>query len=227
MSQLIYTSFQDVLFPPTDLFGTDESLRTLHLRTTRRFKIATKQDIRQIPIVVFDFETTGLNPGSDRIIEIGAIKLQGFEEATQFHALIDPEMLISPEIEKITGISQSMVQGQATIQDKLPEFLEFIDGSLLVAHNAEFDMGFLRKNASDLGTQLDWDCFCSLKLARSVLPHLESKSLDSLATHYQLQFEARHRSIGDCKVTAKVLAKMLAEAAPDIYHWQSLQPFSV
>ena len=107
------------------------------------------------------------------------------------------------------------------------DFFRFIDGAILVAHNADFDWAFLRNGAARLGYQLSWPCFCTLKLARALLPQLESKNLDSLAKHFSLDFEARHRAIGDCKVTHGVLMGLLTGATPPLITWQDLQPYAV
>src|SRR5690606_7029854 len=101
-------------------------------------------------------------------------------------SFVDPGIAISPEVMKLTGISNEMLAGAPSVANIMPQFLDFISGGLLIAHNAEFDMAFLKRNCLDLGIQLDWDCFCSLKMARQLLPDLESKSLDMLAKHYQL-----------------------------------------
>lgn len=227
MSQLAYTGFQEILFPPQKGSGSGDGSENLSLRSTRRFRMGLSQDIRRVPMVVFDFETTGLNAAADRIIEIGAVRLENFEFKDQFQALVNPQMPLSPEVEKLTGITNDMLAGAPLLPDVLPGFLEFIGGGFLVAHNAEFDMAFLSKNCLDHGIILDWDCFCSLKAARQMLPELESKGLDSLARHYELSFEARHRSIGDCKVTAAVLERMLQEQETSFYRWSQLQPFTV
>ncbi len=225
MSQLAYTSFQEIFYPLHSQELSQQS-EHLHLQSTRRFRIASTRDIRQIPIIVFDFETTGLSASSDRIIEMGAIRIENFQFAGEFQSFVKPGIPVSPEVIRLTGIDNDMLKDAPTISEALPRFLDFIAGSLLVAHNAEFDMGFLKKNCRDQGISLDWDCFCSLKMARQLLPELESKSLGALAEHYQLTFEARHRSIGDCKVTAAVLERMLSMDA-EKYIWQQLQQFTV
>ena len=134
---------------------------------------------------------------------------------------------LSAIVLKLTGISNEMLENQPSIDSALPKFLKFIEGSILVAHNATFDMAFLKAEVYRLGFDLEWSAFCSLKLARELLPELESKSLDSLAKHYQLEFEARHRSIGDVKVTIEFLEKILAEKGQHLSTWKDLKAFQV
>ena len=94
----------------------------------------------------------------------------------------------------------------------LPKHWDFITGSVLIAHNAEFDFAFLKASCSECGYELEsWPCYCTLKMARTLHPELESKSLDSLANMYELTFDARHRSVGDALVTKDVLIKFLKE----------------
>ncbi|GMA59047.1 hypothetical protein GCM10025858_35500 [Alicyclobacillus sacchari] len=92
--------------------------------------------------VIFDTETTGLNAREDTLIEIAAVKVQGGEIVDTYASLIDPERPISPKITELTGISNDMVKGQPKLEDVLPAFREFVQGAILVAHNAEFDVGF-------------------------------------------------------------------------------------
>ena len=96
-----------------------------------------------------------------------------------------------------------------------------------MAHNAAFDAGFINQACQRLDIELSWPVFCSLKLARDLLPDLERKNLDTLAEHYGLSFESRHRSIGDVKVTTGVLLEMLQNEGEHIVSWQDMAPFTV
>lgn len=162
------------------------------------------------PIVVFDFETTGLDVRRARIIEIGAIKYVGQKEVARFSQLINPGIPVSAEITRITGITQSMLTGMPPMQDVLPAFHDFLRGSVGVAHNAEFDVGMLFHESNRLGITCDYTILCTLRMARALVK-IERRNLDSLANHYGLTFESRHRSIGDILVTAGVLWKILEE----------------
>ena len=223
MSDISYSMFQDVLFPPTDT-GTAAG-KSLTLARIVRYSPQLTSNINEIPIIVFDFETTGLDTKNDYLIEIGALKTVGGKIVEEYSTLISPPIEINDTIISITGITRDMLQGQPTIQEKLPEFLEFIEGGILAAHNADFDYPFLKNVCEREGIQLDWPTFCTLKMARHMLPELESKSLDALAEYFDLTFESRHRSIGDCKVTSAVLQSMLRMEESTSRQWQSLENY--
>jgi len=172
-------------------------------------KFHERDVLDQLPMVVFDFETTGLDTRTAKIIEIGAIKFIGQKEVARFSQLINPCVKLHPEIIRVTGISDSMLVDQPKIDQVLPAFHEFLMGSLGVAHNAEFDVGMLYHESYRLGITCDYTVICTLKMARALV-QIERRNLDALATHFGLSFESRHRSIGDILVTAGVLWKMLA-----------------
>jgi len=227
MSELLkHTMFYDVLFP-SDISKTNETAAAdLTLQKVLRYRLDHDANLMKTPIVIFDFETTGLDTRDDHIVEIGAIKYIDFKPVDEFSTLVTSPIPLSSTITALTGISNEMLEGQPEIGDVLPEFMSFFSGCLLAAHNAEFDMGFLKSASQRLGYQIDWPCFCTLKLARVLLPQLESKNLDTLAKHYNLQFEARHRSVGDVKVTGSVLKHMLEDEGGAIKLWQDLQPIA-
>jgi len=226
MPQLEHSMFYDVFFGQAEHEDHNQQA-DLQLQKVLRFSPSLKTSIKSSRLVVFDFETTGLDSEIDQIIEIGALLVEGGKPVQEFSTLVKPTVELEDTITKITGITKSMLADKPAIEDVLPEFLRFFDGSILVAHNAEFDMGFLRKASALQGYQIDWPCFCTLKLARQLLPDLESKNLDTLAEHYNLSFEARHRSIGDCKVTSSVLHALLREEGEHLKSWQDFEPFYV
>ena len=226
MSQLQHSMFYDVLFPSqNDQAG--ETPEDLALAKVLRFTAPRSATLSTTNLVIFDFETTGLDYENDRIIEIGGLKIVNGKMEDEFSTLIKPDIELPVEASKITGITPEMLADQPSIEEKLPEFLQFIEGCILVAHNADFDMSFLRNSARRLGYRLEWPSFCTLRLARLLLPDLESKNLDTLAAHYNLQFEARHRSIGDCKVTSAVLQSLLSNEGAHLTTWNDLQPFAI
>lgn len=227
MSELLRYSMLHQVFFPVDAEQDANEAADLRLQRVLRHGLSGQAKVRDIPLVVFDFETTGLDMVSDRIIEIGALKILNGQIVDQFSTFIDPEIPLPAVATKITGITPDMLVGQPKIDAMLPQFMKFFAGALLIAHNAEFDMGFLTRSAQRQGIELHWPCFCTLKLARGLLPQLESKNLDTLANHYQLTFEARHRSIGDCKVTWGVLQRMWAQEGGHLVTWQDMAPFSV
>ena len=175
------------------------------------------------PFVVFDFETTGLDTRNARIIEIGAIKYIGKKEVARFSQLINPNQALSSDITRITGIDDSMLVGKPQMQDVLPQFHDFLRGSIGVAHNAEFDLGMLYHESNRLGISCDYTVICTLKLARAFVK-IESRNLDALSKHFGLEFESRHRSIGDILVTAQVLWKILEEH-PELQTMAHLAPY--
>jgi DNA polymerase III epsilon subunit family exonuclease len=219
--------FQEVLFPRSSNAAHEDGDAGLMLQRVLFFKPRTSVRLSEANLVVFDFETTGLDANSDRIIEIGALKVQGSTVIDEFHTLVKPDVPLSPQASRITGITAAMLQDQPMLGAVLSNFFRFIEGSILCAHNAEFDWAFLRNSASRLGYQLSWPCFCTLKMARALLPQLESKNLDTLAKHYQLEFEARHRSIGDCKVTHAVFDRLLTASPEPLMSWGDLAPYAV
>lgn len=224
-TQLAHSMFQDVLFPPeTEETDQDSSLR---LRQLKRFVPEPHWPLTETPLIIFDLETTGLDPKTDRIIEIGAQKLVGFEVVDEFSTLVSTQFELTPDVVKLTGITPDMLEGQPSIDDVLPRFLQFIDGGILVAHNAEFDLSMIRAACSRMNVDLEWPCFCTVKMARELLPDLVNKKLDTLAEHYDLTFESRHRSIGDVKVTAGVLQALLEREGTHLRQWSDMSQFVV
>ena len=186
-------------------------------------RFAADEPIKNLPLVIFDFETTGLDTRSARIIEIGAIKYQDRKEVDRFSHLIQPGIPINQEITRITGINDAMLEGKPNFETILPQFHDFIRGCAGIAHNAEFDIGMLFHESNRLGISCDYTIFCSLKMARALVK-VERRSLDALAQHYGLSFEDRHRSIGDILVTAQVFWRMLDEN-PSLKIISDLSPY--
>jgi len=152
--------------------------------------------------VVLDFETTGLRAGSDKIIQIGAVKYIGHNREDTMYLLINPEQYISPTITRITGIKNEDVQDAPTIDEVAHDLIEFIEGLPLVAHNAPFDMGFLY--ALDKITPIpEYTVIDTVKLARKVIRETPNHKLGTLAQYLQLEHNA-HDALGDCLVTAEI-----------------------
>ncbi|MEZ4742209.1 MAG: exonuclease domain-containing protein [Bdellovibrionota bacterium] len=223
--ELAYSLFHDVLLPKIAV--EDKSMKTLSLRRSIRHSVSPNFKLADATYVVFDFETTGLDYNRDRIIEIGAQKIKGKKVIGEISTLIHTEMEIPKVVQELTGITPNMLVGQPPIDEFLPKFLDFMHGSILVAHNAEFDLSFLSAECSRLGIDIEWPVFCTLKLSRELLPDLERKNLDTLAEFYNLTFESRHRSIGDVKVTASVLQEMLKNEGDYMEYWRDMEPFTV
>lgn len=226
MTLLSHSIFQDVIHPPAANDDDDGSGRVFKLRRLKRYVPPLELPFRETALIVFDLETTGLDHEADRIIEIGAHKLLGGKLIDQFEVLVRTDVERTEQNIQLTGITSEMLADQPAIEEVLPRFLDFIEGGILVAHNAEFDIGMIRAAASRLGIDIEWPCFCTLKMAQKLLPDLERRNLDTLAERYGLTFEARHRAIGDIKVLTGVLSAMLDNEARHLTTWGSLKDFA-
>lgn len=162
--------------------------------------------------VVVDLETTGGSAGADEITEIGAVKVRGGEVLGEFATLINPGRAIPPHIVQITGITTAMVYQAPRISEVLPSFLEFARGSVLVAHNAGFDMSFLKTAAERCGLQWTFTRpLCTVKLARRILHRDEAPSvkLSALADLFRIPHRPTHRALDDARATVDVLHALL------------------
>ena len=168
-------------------------------------------------LVVLDFETTGLSATSgDRIVEVGAARYSEAALVQEFESLVNPLRPISPGASRVNRLTDQMVAGAPTIDRVLPELLEFVGKSTIVAHNAQFDLSFLECALSDLGlAPIMNDTVCTLRLARTVIPWLRSYSLDSLVRSLRLDVDVRHRALADVHATWELLRALLSAAAAD------------
>lgn len=157
--------------------------------------------------VVFDIETTGFSSVNHRIIEIGAVKLKGGEVVDRFSSFVDPGVPVPYKITELTGITDAMVIGQPKISKVIVDFLEFIRGSILVAHNAYFDVGFIRKNAKDYGLSFDNPIVDTVPMARFLYRDLKRHKLDVLAKHLGISMGNHHRAVDDAMTTVSILLK--------------------
>lgn len=167
-------------------------------------------EFRDTNFTVFDFETTGLYPyAGDRICEVGAIKVdRAGRIAEKFHTLVDPRRPISYGAYRVNGITDAMVRGQPTIDEVLPKFMSFITGTVLVAYNAGFDLGFLEYALGRDGDSLkSYNVIDVLKLARRVFPGLERYNLGSVSHSLGICMTTEHRAMADVFATWKVFAK--------------------
>ena len=165
------------------------------------------------PIIVLDFETTGLNPFADRIIEIGAVKLHGGQVVDSFSMLVDPEIPLSAKVIQITKIQDYMLKDQPRAAQALPKLMEFIGGSPLAAHNAEFDMAFLRAELARLNLSFDLPELDTLAFAQKLYPDMKRYNLASLCKALGISLKNAHRAVNDATATAQCLAIMLQQAA--------------
>ena len=169
--------------------------------------------LRDVTFVVVDLETTGATPASCRITEIGAVKVRGGQVLGEFQTLVNPRTAIPPFIAVLTGITDRMVAGAPRLDQALPAFLEFSRGAVLVAHNAPFDLGFLRAGCEGLG--LTWPAPASVdtaRLARRVLTRDEAPNckLATLARLFRAEVTPCHRALADAQATVDVLHGLLA-----------------
>nr|WP_281168953.1 PolC-type DNA polymerase III [Effusibacillus pohliae] len=164
------------------------------------------------PYVVFDTETTGLNAAENTLIEIAAVKMKGSEILEEWTTLIDPEMEISPKITELTGITNEMVNGQPKLAEALPKFREFVGDAVLVAHNAEFDLGFISVCASRIGMP-KWTnpVLDTLPLARKLYPSEKNYKLKTLTQKFGVELVNHHRALDDTVALAKVFQHMLKD----------------
>jgi DNA polymerase-3 subunit epsilon len=157
--------------------------------------------------VVVDLETTGFSPARDRVIEIGAVAVEGGGIVEEFHSLIDPGRTVPGQAQRVHGITDEMLRGQPLPDEILPDFHRFIGQSRLVAHNAPFDLGFLRGEFARLGFGLANRYHCTLQLSRRALPSLPNHRLETVARHLfgRLDDKERlHRALADARLTARV-----------------------
>lgn len=178
--------------------------------------------------VVFDIETTGLSKETESITEIGAVKVVDGKIIDRFSTFVNPERPIPAEITKLTGITNEMVADAPVITEILPKFLEFCQDAVLVAHNANFDTGFIRLNAErKCGIEVKNTVLDTLELSRSLLPELKKHKLDIICEQLGVSLEGHHRAVNDAEATAEVFLKfidMLVEK--EIYKVDDINVFS-
>ncbi|MFH0886830.1 MAG: exonuclease domain-containing protein [bacterium] len=180
------------------------------LRRARKSISPDAMDLNHLTFTIVDIETTGLEPTKHEIIEIGAIKLLPTKGIEKFQELISPIGDVPEEIEKFTGITRDMLIGKPSIVDVLPKFLEFIEDSILVAHNAEFDLSFLKHYTyKALNKEINNHNLCTVRLSRVLLPHLENHKLHTLASYFHINVENRHRAMGDAELTLQSWLKIM------------------
>ena len=168
--------------------------------------------------VVFDIETTGFSPVNNKIIEIGAVKIQQGEITDRFSVFVNPGVPIPFEIEKLTSINDSMVMDAPPIEVILPQFLDFCQDAVLVAHNANFDMSFIMENAKRQGLSRKFTFVDTLGIARVLLTHQAKHTLDAVAKTLSISLENHHRAVDDAECTAHIFLKfsaMLRERGAD------------
>ena len=176
--------------------------------------------------VVVDLETTGLYPSQDRIREIGAVKVLDGEVTDTFCMFADPQMKIPERIRELTGITQEMVEGQPTPAEAVRAFLDFCGEQDLMGHNLIFDYSFLKHQAADQKIPFEKNGIDTLKIARILLPDLESRSLTNLCGYFQIDRAHAHRAYHDALATHELyqhLVRIAEEGQERIFQPKQLQ----
>ena len=158
---------------------------------------------------VLDLETTGLSAKTEKITEIGIMKIQNGEVVDEFCEFVNPEKPIPKRVQEVTNITDEMVANSPTIDVLFPKVLDFIKDSVLVAHNASFDIGFLKNVAKNLGYKFDYTYVDTLPLARKLYPELKKHKLGKIAEHLKIKVEVAHRALDDVDTTVKILKEMM------------------
>ena len=159
--------------------------------------------------VVFDLETTGFSPSKNQIIEIGAVKVVNGSITERFSTFVNPKVPIPFEIEQLTSINDDMVLDAPTIDEILPKFMEFCQDAVMVAHNADFDMSFIKHNCSALGLECEKTVLDTVALSRVLLPALNRFKLDTVAKALNVSLAHHHRAVDDAACTAEIFVRLV------------------
>ena len=159
--------------------------------------------------VVFDLETTGFSPLTSKIIEIGAVRVENGVITDRFSTFVNPKVPIPYRIENLTGINDQMVLEAPTIDVVLPQFMEFCQDAVMVAHNAAFDMSFIEHNCMELGIQREFTYVDTVGMARFLLPGLNRFKLDTVAKALHVSLENHHRAVDDAGCTAEIFVRFV------------------
>lgn len=179
------------------------------LISLRHWEVADP-DLAEVPFVALDLETTGARAGSGKITEVGAVRIEGFQEVRHFGTLVNPMRPIPPMISRITGITQSMVADAPRIEEVMPSLMEFLEGAVVVAHNAPFDVGFLNYELQRLkGRRLGEGAIDTLPLARALAPGLPNYRLQTVAEALGSPVGACHRALADAQAAGYVFVTLV------------------
>ena len=159
--------------------------------------------------VVFDLETTGFSAAKNKIIEIGAVKVVNGSITERFSTFVNPKVPIPYEIEQLTHITDDMVLDAPMIHEILPQFMEFCQNAVMVAHNADFDMSFIRHNCDLLGLECEKTVLDTVALARVLLPSLNRFKLNTIAKALNISLENHHRAVDDAACTAEIFVRLV------------------
>ena len=176
--------------------------------------------------VAFDLETTGLSSVNDRIIEIGAVLIKNGQEVDRFQTFVDPQRKLERKIVDLTGITDEMLVGAPLIEEVLPKFLEFVGDRILVAHNADFDTGFIRAECSRQNLPYSFTTADTLILSQNLLSHLSKFKLDIVANALSLPEFNHHRAADDALTCGMIMAKLMQKLEEEhgIHDLQAVNP---
>ena len=212
--------------------GTDENIKILYgvegyyvNDVDDRIVVHGEQDIGfGDEYVAFDLETTGLSSANDRIIEIGAVVMKNGEELDRFQTFVDPQRPLEKKIVELTGITDEMLKGAPKIEEVLPEFLKFIGNRVLVAHNSDFDTGFIRAECARQGLPYTYTAADTLILSQNMLPQLNKFKLDIVSNALSLPDFNHHRAADDAVTCGLIMHRLMArmEEELDIHTLQEI-----
>ena len=235
-------SFTDALHTvegkkPPKVAGTDETIKILYgcegyyvNDVDDRIVVHGDQDMTfHDEFVAFDLETTGLSSKTDRIIEIGAVILKDGQEIDRFQTFVDPERHLERKIVELTGITEEMLAGAPKIEEVLPKFLDFIGDRVLVAHNSDFDTGFIRAECERQGFEYKYTAADTLILSQNLLRHLNKFKLDIVSNALNLPDFNHHRAGDDAMTCGLIMTKLMQmlEEEHDIHTLQTINPAMV
>lgn len=158
--------------------------------------------------VVIDLEMTGLNPKTDKILELAAVRVRGGQEVDSFSVIVNPQVPVSEKITELTGITQAEADAGAPLDETVAVFLEFLGTDVLVGQNVIFDYSFLKQWAVNHKRSLEKQAVDTLKLARAFLPAEQKKDLESLCTYFEIPRVHAHRALDDARETAAVFERL-------------------
>ncbi len=219
---------------PLMVEGTDEPFKVLYgcegyfvNDVDDRIVVHGEQDMSfEEEFVAFDLETTGLSSRTDTIIEIGAVIMKQGREVDRFQTFVAPGRKLDPKIIELTGITDSMLLGAPTIEEVLPQFLEFVGERVLVAHNSDFDTGFVRAACEKLGLPYNFTAADTLILSQNLLPQLNKFKLDIVANALSLPDFNHHRAADDAVICGSIMARLLKKLEEEhaIHTLQEINP---
>ncbi len=209
---------------PPKVAGTDEVIKILHgcegyyvNDVDDRIVVHGSQDMAfDGEYVAFDLETTGLSSKTDTIIEIGAVLMKEGKELDRFQTFVDPKRSLDKKIVELTGISDEMLKGAPSLEEALPKFLDFVGDRVLVAHNSDFDTGFVRAACTRLGLPYSYTAADTLILSQNMLPELSKFKLDMVAGALSLPEFNHHRAGDDALICGLIMARLLQKMEEEL-----------